>query len=189
MRSWGPTIGRGARGGLVEVKIQNQAAGAWFWPTKRGGVYFRAEGTLFGWSTPHLRSWGPAIGHGMRGGWLEPKSQKLSRRGSVLADEMWWTSDLGRGDLGGSRKTKLREGRGGSLAGMQAGIWIDSPVSFPVPSLFSHPLLLPTPSNPPFPLPKTLWWVVYRWDVVVGGGGREKIGGSTPKSSAITSRT
>ena len=39
------------------------------------------------------------------------------------------------------------------------------------------------------PLPKTLWWVVYGWHVVVGGGGREKIGSSTPKSSVITSWT
>jgi hypothetical protein len=73
---------------------------------------------------------------------------------------------------------------GGSLAGMQSGGWFDLPVSFPGPSLFPNPLLLPTLSNPPFLLPKTLWWVVYGWDVVVGGGGgcgREKIGGSAPK--------
>ena len=30
---------------------------------------------------------------------------------------------MGRGDLGGTREAKLREGRGGSLAGMQSGIW------------------------------------------------------------------
>ena len=82
-----------------------------------------------------------------------------------------------------------REGGGGSLAGMQSGDQFDLPVPFPIPSLYPDPLLFPTLSNTPLPLPKTLWWVVYGWHVVVGGGGREKIGGSTPKSSAITSRT
>jgi hypothetical protein len=116
------------------------------------------------------------------GGWLEPKSQKLSRQGSVLADETRGASVLGRGDLGGAREAKLRVGGGGSLAGMQSGIWFDSPVSLPIPSLFPNPLLPSTLSDPPFPLPKILWWVVYGWHVVVGGGGREKIGGSAPKS-------
>ena len=65
-----------------------------------------------GWNTPCLRSWGPVIGHGTRGegGWLEPKSQKLSHQGSVLAEEMWEASVLGRGDLCGGREAKLRVG-------------------------------------------------------------------------------
>ena len=58
---------------------------------------------------------------------------------------------------------------------MQSGDWFDLLVSFPISSLFLDPLLFPTLSNPPLQLPKTLWWVVYRWHVVVGGGGREKI--------------
>ena len=59
-----------------------------------------------GWNTPHLRLWGPAWHEG--GGWLEPKSQKLSHRGSVLAEEMRGASVLGRGDLCGGREAKLR---------------------------------------------------------------------------------
>ena len=85
--------------------------------------------------------------------------------------------------------SKAEGGWGGSLAGMQSGGWFDLPVSFPIPSLFPNLLLLPTLSSPPLLLPKTLWWVVYGWHAVVGGGGREKIGGSTPKSSEITSQT
>ena len=76
------------KGGPVGVKIQNRAAGARFWPTKHRDVHFQAEGTLLGWSTPCLKSWGPAIGHGIRGAWLEPKSQKLSHQGSVFADKI-----------------------------------------------------------------------------------------------------
>ena len=37
----------------------------------------------------------------------------------------------------------------------------------PNPSLYTNPLLPHTLSNPLFPLPKTLWWVLYVWDVVV----------------------
>jgi hypothetical protein len=66
---------------------------------------------------------------------------------------------------------------------MESESWFDLPESFPIPSLSPNPLLLPTLSNPPFSLPKTLWCVVYGWDVVVGGGGREMFGGSVPKSS------
>ena len=76
-----------------------------------------------------------------------------------------------------------REGGGGSLAGMQR----EAGLTYLYPS--QSPLLFPTLSNTPLPLPKTLWWVVYGWHVVVGGGGREKIGGSAPKSSVITSQT
>ena len=36
------------------------------------------------------------------GAWLEPKSQNLSRWGSVLADKTWGTSGLGRENLGGA---------------------------------------------------------------------------------------
>ena len=61
---------------------------------------------------------------------MEPKSQKLSCWSSFLTDETWEASVLSRGDLGGARKEKLREGGGGSLAGMQSGIWFYSPISF-----------------------------------------------------------
>ena len=44
------------------------------------------------------------------GGWLEPKSQNLSHRGSVLAEETRGASVLGRGDLCGGREAKLRVG-------------------------------------------------------------------------------
>jgi hypothetical protein len=116
-----------------------------------------------------------------QGGWLESKSQKLSRWGSVLADKIQGASILGRWDLGGAGEAKLRVGGGGSLAGMQSGIWFYLPVSFPIPSLFPNPLFPPTLSNHPFPPLKILWWVVYGWDVVVGGGGRDKFGGSVPQ--------
>jgi hypothetical protein len=68
LRLWEPAIGRGAKGILVGVKIQNRTAGARFWPTKRGGIQFQAEKTLLGWRTPRLRLWGPVIGHHARGG-------------------------------------------------------------------------------------------------------------------------
>ena len=79
-----------------------------------------------------------------RGGWLEAKSQKLSRQGPVLEDKIQGASILGRGDLGGAREAKLWEGGGGSLAGMQSGIWYYSPVSFQSP-LFPN-------STPPYSL-------------------------------------
>ena len=44
------------------------------------------------------------------GGWLEPKSQKLSHQGSVLAEEMQGASVLGRRDLCGGREAKPRVG-------------------------------------------------------------------------------
>ena len=77
--------------------------------------------------------------------------------------------------------SKAEGGWGGSLAGMQSGIWFYSPVSFPIPSVFPNPLFSHTLFNHPFPPPKIILWVVYGWDVVVGGGGRKKIGGSTPQ--------
>ena len=45
-----------------------------------------------------------------RGGWLEPKSQNLSHRGSVLAEETQGASVLGRGDLCEGREAKLKVG-------------------------------------------------------------------------------
>ena len=109
------------RGDRVGAKIQDRATRARFWPKECAGIHFHAEGTIPEWGTPCFRSWGPAIGRGTRGGCLVPKHQKLSRRGSVLADKIWWASVLGRGDLGRAREVYLREGRGGSLAGMQSG--------------------------------------------------------------------
>ena len=44
------------------------------------------------------------------GGLVEPKSQNLSHRGSVLAEETRGASVLGRGDLCGGREAKLRMG-------------------------------------------------------------------------------
>ena len=70
---------------------------------------------------------------------------------------------------------------GGSSAGMQSESWFDLTESFSVPSHFPNPLPRPTFSNPPLPLPQTFWWVVCGWDVVVDGGGREKIDGSALK--------
>ena len=48
----------------------------------------------------------------------------------------------------------------------------------PNPLCFSQPSTPHTLFNHPFPPPKIILWIVYGWDVVVGGGGREKIGGS-----------
>jgi hypothetical protein len=70
LRWWGSPIGRSAREGLVRAKNQNRAAGARFWPTKRGGVMRRVEGTLLGWGTPDLRWCEGAIGLCTRGGWF-----------------------------------------------------------------------------------------------------------------------
>ena len=70
------------------------------------------------------------------GGLVGAKSQKLSCQGSVLANETWGASVLGREDLGGAREAKLREGGGGSLAGMQTGIWFDSPIPSQSPLFF-----------------------------------------------------
>ena len=92
-----------------------------------------------------------------------------------MADETRGASVLGKGILGGGREAQLRKGGGGYSAGMQSESWFDLPESFPIASLFLNPLLLSTLSIPPFPLHKTLWWVVHVWDVVVGGGGSEKI--------------
>ena len=79
------------------------------------------------------------------GGLVRAKSPKLSCQGSVLPNETWGASVLGRGDLGGARKAKLREGVGGSLAGIQTRIWFDSPIpsqsSLFFPTLYS---LLPS---------------------------------------------
>ena len=91
------------------AKIQDGPARAWFWPTQCGSIHFQAEGTPSGWSTLCFRLWGPAIGCGMRGGWLVPKTQKLSHRGSVLANKKWGASVLGRGNQGRARKAWLRE--------------------------------------------------------------------------------
>ena len=66
-----------------------------------GGVHFQAEGTLSGRG-------GQPLGEA-RVGWLVPKSQKLSHRGSGLANEIWGASVLGRGNLGRARKAWPRE--------------------------------------------------------------------------------
>ena len=122
------------------------------------------------------------------GGWLEPKSQKLSCQSSVLADKIQRASILCRGDLGGAREAKLREGGGGSLAGMQSGIWFYSPVSFPIPSLFPNPLLLlpsliihshPLRSSSGLCTDGMWWWVVVEEKKLV----------AVHSSHAITSRT
>jgi hypothetical protein len=81
------------------------------------------------------------------------------------------------------------EGEWGWFSWYAKGSWFDLSVPFPIPPIYPDALLFHTLSNTPLPFPKTLWWVVYGWHVVVGGGGREKIGGSAPKSSAITPRT
>ena len=115
------------------------------------------------------------------GSWLEPK---MSHRDSVLADKTWgplfWVEEtwVGPGNA-------AEDGWGWFFSWYAKGGRFDLPVPFPIPPLFTDPLLFPTLSNTPLLLPKTLWRVVYGWHVVVGGGGREKIGGSAPKSSAI----
>ena len=63
-----------------------------------------------GWSTPRLRSWGPIIGHGTRGGLVGTKKPKPKPPGLSLAEEMRGASVLARGDLWGGREAKLRVG-------------------------------------------------------------------------------
>ena len=111
----------------------------------------------------------------------------MSRRDLVLADKTWGALFWVEGTWVGPGNT-AEGGWGWFFSWYAKGGRFDLPVPFPIPPLFPDPLLFPTLSNTPLPLPKTLWWVEYGWHVV-GGGGREKIGGSAPKSSAITSRT
>ena len=63
-------------GGLVGIKIKNQVAGAWFWPTKHGSIHFQTEGTPLRLSKLCLKLWGPVIEHGMRRGLVGAKKSK-----------------------------------------------------------------------------------------------------------------
>ena len=128
------------KGRLVGVKITNQATRAQFLANKTWGCSFSGRGDPIWVEYTRFEVVGASDWAWHKGGLLEPKSQKLSHQGSVLADDTCRASVLGRRDLDGARTAKLREGGGGSLTGMQSGIWFDSPVSFQIPSLFPNPL-------------------------------------------------
>ena len=153
----------------MESKSKTKLPGLGFGQKKCGSNHFWAKGTLFGWSTLCLRLWEPAIGHGIKGGWLEPKWHKLSFWGSFLANKTQGTLVLGRGDLGGAKEAMLSKCGGGSLADMQGGIWFDSPVSFSIltlfPTLYSPlPSLILHPNSPESSgglcINGMWWWVV-----------------------------
>jgi hypothetical protein len=59
------------------------------------------------------------------GGLVGVEKPKMSCPDSVLVDETWGASVLGRGNLGGGRKAHLRKGGGGYSAGMQSESWFE----------------------------------------------------------------
>ena len=89
----------------------------------------------------------------------------MSRRDLVLADKTWGALFWVEGTWVGPGNT-AEGGWGWFFSWYAKGGWFDLPVPFPILPLFPNPLLFPTLSNTPLPLPKTLWWVEYGWHVV-----------------------
>ena len=94
-----------ARGGTqLGPKSKTETLGLGFGQRNVGVFIFRQREPYQGGVHHVLGRGGQRLGVARGGGWLVPKSQKLSHRGSVLADEIWGASVLGRGDLGRARE-------------------------------------------------------------------------------------
>ena len=86
----------------MEPKSKTELLGLGFGERNMGEFILGQSKPYWGGLHCVLGHGGQGLGMAREGAWLEPKSQNLSRWGSVLADKTWRTSGLGREDLGGA---------------------------------------------------------------------------------------
>jgi hypothetical protein len=117
LRGWEVGIDRRARVVWFGPKTENRATRARFSQTNHGGPLKWVEGTYLGLGKLGLRSWELGIDRRARVRGFGGGNQKLSRRGSVFANETWGASDLGRGNLNGVGYTGFEVVGGGVRLG------------------------------------------------------------------------
>jgi len=97
--SWVRAIKRRAWGRCFGLKHENRAVGARFSRTICGGARIRIVGGLLRWGKPGVRVLGPRNQAARKGEVFWAKTQKPSRGGSDLANDLREGSDSGSGGL------------------------------------------------------------------------------------------